>query len=214
MTVLGTDLDRLHRTAGEALRRGLHVSIQPRLYDRSQREVLAHLTRPAERAEALRRDHPGAVTLIAGCEHMLFTPGIVPGATFVQRIANLASGCEFGCCTYRGAPRRGGDGYDIVDYSHDPPVLTGHHVHGERTRAHYLAQMLDVFESERLHSASLYTFIEPDLPFVADPRHDLDTAAFAIVKVTRARPDDPDSPYRWRRKLAFGAVAAQSAAWR
>lgn len=84
MTVFGTDLDRLHRTAGEALRRGLHVSIQPRLYDHSQREVLAHMTRAAERAEALRRDHPGTVTLIAGCEHMLFTPGIVPGATFVQ----------------------------------------------------------------------------------------------------------------------------------
>ena len=65
-----------------------------------------------------------------------------------------------------------------------------------------------------LHSASLYTFIEPDQPFVADPRHDLDTAAFSIVKVTRARPDDPASPYRWRRKLAFDAVAAHNAAWR
>jgi hypothetical protein len=292
VTVFGTDLDRLHWTAREALRRGLHVSIQPRLYDHSQREVLAHMADAADRAEALRHDHPGAVTLIAGCEHMLFTPGIVPGATFLQRIANLAGGkvdfaaaerrlngflgraaetvrghfrgpltyaaaefeavdwqrfdlvgldyyafhthraghtrtlrpfrrwgkpiviCEFGCCTYGGAPRRGGDGYDIVDYSRNPPALTGQHVRSERTQARYVARMLDVFESERLYSTSLYTFIEPDQPFVADPRHDLDTAAFSIVKVIRTRPDDPNSAYRWRRKLAFGAVAAHNAAWR
>ena len=74
--------------------------------------------------------------------------------------------------------------------------------------------MLDVFESERLHSASLYTFIEPDLPFIADARHDLDTSAFSIVKVVRARPHDPLSRYTWRRKLAFGAVAAHNAARR
>ena len=223
---------------------------------------------------------------------MLFTPGIVPGATFLQRIANLSSGrvdfaaaerrlnvflaraakavrphfhgpltyaaaafeavdwqafdlvgldyytfhtdraghtsslrpyrrwgkpiviCEFGCCTYRGAPRRGGDGYDIVDYSHRPPVLRGDHVRSERTQARYIAQMLDVFEHERLHSASLYTFIEPDLPFVADPRHSLDTAAFSLVKVTRAASTIRTRPTAGQRKLAFGAVAAHNAAWR
>ncbi len=275
------------RSASDRLRRGERRGCAVT----SPRVAAARGARPAARPEALRRDHAGAVTLIAGCEHMLFTPGIVPGATFLQRIANLSSGkldfaaaerrlnvflgraaqavrphfhgpltyaaaefeavdwqrfdlvgldyyafhtdraghtrtlrpyrrwgkpiviCEFGCCTYRGAPRRGGDGYDIVDYSHRPPVLTGRHVRSERTQARYVAHMLDVFESERLHSASLYTFIEPDQPFVADPRHDLDTAAFAIVKVIRARPDDPASPYRWRRKLAFDAVAAHNAAW-
>jgi hypothetical protein len=292
VTVFGSDLDRLYGTARAALRRGLHVSIQPRLYDHSPSAVLAHLSEAAQRAHHLRREHPGAVTLIAGCEHMLFTPGIVPGRTFLQRIANLSSGkvdfaaaerrlnrflgraaatcrrqfdgpltyaaaefelvdwsrfdligldyyayhrdrnghsrtlrpfrrwgkpiviCEFGCCTYRGAPRRGGDGYDIVDYSTDPPVLTGDHVRSERTQARYIGHMLDVFESERLHSACLYTFIEPDSPYLPDPRHDLDTAAFAIVKVIRRRPYDPRSPYRWQRKLAFGAVAAHNAARR
>jgi hypothetical protein len=290
VSVFGSDLHRLHATARAALQRGMHVCVQPRLYDHSQRAVLAHLGQAAQRAQQLHREHPNKVTLIAGCEHMLFTEGIVPGKTFVQRIANLSQGkvdfaaaerrlnaflaraavtarrhfdgpltyaaaefeavdwsrfdlvgldyyafhrdraghtrtlrpyrrwrkpiviCEFGCCTYRGAPRRGGDGYDIVDYSKDPPVLKGHHVRSERTQARYVAHMLGVFESERLHSASLYTFIQPDLPYIANPRHDLDTSAFAIVKVIRERPYDPLSPYTWRRKRAFDALAAHNAA--
>src|SRR6185369_8102596 len=40
----------------------------------------------------LRTRYPGMVTLIAGCEHMLFTPGIVPGEDFLDRIAALSSG--------------------------------------------------------------------------------------------------------------------------
>lgn len=52
-----------------------------------------HLARTAREAERLRTRYPGRVTLITGCEHPLFTPGIVPGekpgGTFLDRIALL-----------------------------------------------------------------------------------------------------------------------------
>jgi hypothetical protein len=286
VSVFGSDLGRLEQTARAALARGLDVAIQPRLYDHSPAEVLAHLEAAGVRAEALRRDHPDAVTLITGCEHMLFTAGIVPGRTFEERIAALATGkvdfaaagrrldsflaraaragrrsfagpltyaaaefeavdwsrfdlvgldyyafheslaghrrtlrpyrrwgkpiaiLEFGCCTYRGAPRRGGSGYDIVDYSRLPPTLVGHPVRSETTQANYIAQMFDVFAAEGLHSASVFTFIAPDLPYSPSPSHDLDTASFAIAEVRRKRPEDPASPYTWRPKEAFAAIAS------
>lgn len=289
VSVFGSDPHRLEQSARAALGRGLQVAIQPRLYDHPQGEILAQLADVAERAEALRRDHPEAITLIAGCEHMLFTPGIVPGRTFEERIAAFGSGkvdfaaaqrrldsflaraaktarrhfagpltyaaaefeavdwsrfdlvgldyyafheslaghsrtlkpyrrwgkpiaiLEFGCCTYRGAPRRGGSGYDIVDYSRRPPTLIGHPIRSEATQANYIDHMFDVFEAERLHSASVYTFIAPDLPYLPSPPHDLDTASFAVVKVIKRRPYDPASPYTWRPKEAFAKIAARGA---
>src|SRR3954452_4229309 len=191
VAIFGSEVLRLADTARAALARGLHVAIQPRLYDLPRARILDHLARAASEAEALRIAHPDAVRFVAGCEHTLFTPGIVPGETFLERIANLVEGgvdwaavqrrlnaflgeaaavarahfhgpityasaefeavdwtpfdlvggdyyafhtprsaharalrsyrapgkpiviCEFGSCTYRGAPRRGGSGYDI-----------------------------------------------------------------------------------------------------
>ena len=287
VSVFGSDPHRLEQTARAALRRGMKVAIQPRLYDHPRAEILAQLAEVGERAEALRREHPDAVTLITGCEHMLFTPGIVPGKTFEERLATFGSGkvdfaaaerrlgsflaqaakvarrhfdgpltyaaaefeavdwglfdlvgldyyafheslaghrrtlrpfrhwgkpiviLEFGCCTYRGAPRRGGSGYDIVDYSHLPPTLIGHPVRSEKTQANYIAHMFGVFADLGVQSASVYTFIAPDLPFTPDPREDLDTASFAVVETIRKRPLDPDSPYYWRPTQAFAATFAE-----
>jgi hypothetical protein len=90
-------------------------------------------------------------------------------------------------------------------------VLEGHPIRSEETQARYIAHMFDVFEAERLHSASVYTFIAPDLPFSPRPLHDLDTASFAVVEVRRKRPRDPASPYAWRPKRAFAAIAAKNA---
>jgi hypothetical protein len=280
VSVFGSDPHRLEQTSRAALRRGMQVAIQPRLYDHSRAEILTQLAEVGQRAEALRREHPDAVTLITGCEHMLFTPGIVPGRTFEERIAALGSGdldfvaaerrlgsflaravkvarrhfdgpltyaaaefesvdcslfdlvgldyyafhdtlaghrrtlspyrrwgkpiaiLEFGCCTYRGAPRRGGSGYDIVDYSRVPPTL----IRSEETQARYIAHMFDVFAALEVQSASVYTFIAPDLPYLPRPPHNLDTASFAVVEVIRERPQDPASPYVWRPKLAVASI--------
>jgi hypothetical protein len=77
------------------------------------------------------------VILVIGCEFMLFTPGIVPGKDFYERVAYLTKGysyhqdpaehskelapfrkwskpiliLEFGCCTFTGAPEVGGMGW-------------------------------------------------------------------------------------------------------
>ncbi|MBL1100650.1 abortive phage infection protein [Streptomyces coffeae] len=91
VSVFGTGVERLAATSSEAAERGLHVWLQPRLADVPQREILDHLAETGRHAERLRRQ--GAeVHLSVGAEFMLFVPGIVPGASAVERIKNLTSG--------------------------------------------------------------------------------------------------------------------------
>ncbi len=294
VSLAGSHIPRLVQSAEAALERGLHVMIQPRKYDRPQKEILDHLARTAQAAERLRTRYPGRVTLITGCEHPLFTPGIVPGevpgGTFLDRIALLGKPTvdwdaaaraaqrflrraatvgrdhfggdltyaaaifeqvdwtpfdivgldyyefhrmrtghaqalarygrwnkpilitEFGCCTYVGAPQRGGDGYDIVDWSKARPELVGKPVRSEETQARHIAGMLDVFESLDLLGAFVYTFISPDVPSSTTPKHDLDTAAFSVVKVILENERDFASKYRWTPKRSFHAIARHNRA--
>ena len=51
------------------------------------------------------------------------------------------------------------------------------------------------------------SFISPDVPHSRDPRHDYDMVSYAVVKVIRDHFEDPASPYRWKPKLAFHALA-------
>ncbi|MFJ7219487.1 abortive phage infection protein [Amycolatopsis sp. NPDC098790] len=88
VTVYGTDLGRLASTAHAAASHGLHVWLQPRLVDRPQREVLDHLAEAARLAEGLRRQGV-AIDLTVGGEHSVFTPGIVPGEQYHERMANI-----------------------------------------------------------------------------------------------------------------------------
>jgi hypothetical protein len=90
VSVIGTDIHRLADTATAALERGLHVWIQPRLYDGSQAEVLAHLARTARQAERLRKKY-SRVSLNVGVESTIFTPGMVPGTTWSERIKSLST---------------------------------------------------------------------------------------------------------------------------
>ncbi|MBE1463147.1 abortive phage infection protein [Kibdelosporangium phytohabitans] len=90
VSVFGTEIDRQTATTRAAAERGLTVYVQPRLYDHSQREILDHLAESARQVERLRRQ--GArIVFAAGCEHILFTPDIVPGANFEERIANIGT---------------------------------------------------------------------------------------------------------------------------
>lgn len=83
--VYGSDVARLDGAARLALAAGLDVWYQPRLPDKPRRELLDHLARAAIAAEAIRAEHPGRVVFVAGCEHSLFTPGLIPGPhTFVR----------------------------------------------------------------------------------------------------------------------------------
>ncbi|RAS59912.1 hypothetical protein C8D87_113218 [Lentzea atacamensis] len=87
ITAFGTDLGRLAETTDVALRHGMEVFVQPRLYDHSQDEILNHMAEAARTAE--RKRTGDNITFVTGCEHFLFTPGIVPGDTFLERIENM-----------------------------------------------------------------------------------------------------------------------------
>ena len=114
---------------------------------------------------------------------------------------------EFGTCTYKGAPERGGMGWDVVDYGRPEPEIIGGLVRSERTQAAYLCDLLDVFESMNLYAALTYDFVTPDAPHRSSPRHDLDMASYSLVKPVWKTHEDPTSAWHWEPKEAFHALA-------
>jgi hypothetical protein len=92
VSIYGSNVQRMTDTAAEALRQGLKVSIQPRSFDEPQKAGLEKLRQTAIAAERLRRRHGPEMILVIGCEFMLFTPGIVPGANFFERVEYLTKG--------------------------------------------------------------------------------------------------------------------------
>ncbi|MGJ5816041.1 abortive infection protein [Paludibaculum fermentans] len=114
---------------------------------------------------------------------------------------------EFGCCTYKGAEKKGGYGWAIVDWSSEPPRLKGAYVRDEETQSKYLIELLQAFTAEEAEGAFAFTFVMPKYPYSADPRLDLDMASYGLVKsyADRMGSTYPDMP--WDPKLAFRAVA-------
>ncbi|GAA1603041.1 MULTISPECIES: hypothetical protein [Kribbella] len=292
VSIYGSDVRRLIETATAALEEGLTVSIQPRSFDEPQPAELEKLRQVAVAAEQLRHRYDREVILVVGCEFMLFTPGIVPGASFFERVEYLSGGgydmaelqrkfraftarmvkvarsnfrgrvtygaasdleqvdwsvfdivgldyysyhpdraghakelapfrrwrkpiliLEFGCCTFTGAAKLGGMGWDIVDYSGDVPVIPPQYVRNEQEQADHLTDMLQVFTEQGFLGASPYTFISPDAPHRPHDRpHDEDMAAFSLCKVLRYEDQNPASPYHWLPKKSFHAVSRQYAA--
>lgn len=131
-------------------------------------------------------------------------PGYVRDLAPYRRWGKPVAITEFGSCTFRGAPEQGGMGWDVVDYTKQPPEIKGGLVRSERTQARYIAEVLDVFESLGLYSATLYNFVSPDAPHKAEPRHDLDMASYSIVKTIQ---DGPSGRWHWEPKEAFHTVA-------
>ncbi|MFW5416506.1 hypothetical protein J0910_07785 [Nocardiopsis sp. CNT-189] len=84
--VVGSDPERLEQVSRAALEGGLEAWVRPRCADRSPAELLAHLAEVAERAEGLRRAHPGRVVLLVGTEFSLTSPGLLPGGSEFARI--------------------------------------------------------------------------------------------------------------------------------
>jgi hypothetical protein len=118
---------------------------------------------------------------------------------------------EFGTCAYRGAPRRGGMAWDVVDYERTPPRTIGNLQRSEETQARYVLRLLDVFESMDLYAAQLYNFVSAESPYDPDPRFDVDLASYGVVKTvweSRTRP----GRWHWEPKQAFHAVAEHYAA--
>ncbi|MEW1830304.1 abortive phage infection protein [Streptomyces sp. NPDC088196] len=89
--VTGDGVDRLTATAAEAAELGLHIWLQPTLADVPERDILEHLAETGRFAERLRRQG-ASVDFSVGCEFWLFVPGIVPGATVLDRVQNILNG--------------------------------------------------------------------------------------------------------------------------
>lgn len=93
VTIYGSEHGRLAETASAAAERGLHVRLQPRLTDRPQPEILEHLAEGARLAESLRQQG-SAVDLTVGAVHSIFTPGIISGGQYHERMANVYADAE------------------------------------------------------------------------------------------------------------------------
>lgn len=129
----------------------------------------------------------------------------------LRRLGKPLAVTEFGCCTYAGAGADGGMGWDVVDYSAEPPEIRGELVRSERDQARFVTERLADLTAMGLHSAIVYDFVTPDAPHRADPRFDLDLASYSIVRTVWHDGADPANGWHWEPKLAFHALARQFA---
>lgn len=116
---------------------------------------------------------------------------------------------EFGCATYRGAADSGKDAHALVICGDEgrPTHLKDEYVRDEAEQATYLRELLEIFESEGVDAAFVYTFARYDLPHRDDPHLDLDTASAGVVKVLEGRRGDRYPDVSWEPKAAFEALA-------
>ena len=118
----------------------------------------------------------------------------------------------FGTAAYRGAGDRGGRVMEILEYDEGtgaPVRLNGEYSRDEAGQAAYLAELLEIFDTEGVDSAFVFLFALENLPHRpdGDPRHDLDLASPGIVKMLEGRSGDTYPDMAWEPKAAFFAVA-------
>jgi hypothetical protein len=118
---------------------------------------------------------------------------------------------EFGCCTYKGAQDRGGLGWAIVDRAAQPPRLTEDVIRDEQVQVDYLAETLAILEEEQVEGAFWFTFASYTYPWNSNPRHDLDSAAYGVVKVLDGATGEQYPGMPWEPKQAFYALAERNA---
>ncbi|MGW4704142.1 abortive infection protein [Streptomyces sp. NPDC004285] len=117
---------------------------------------------------------------------------------------------EFGCCTFTGARKHGGSGFNAVDWEREPPLVRDGYTRDEREQAAEVGDLLDLYAAERVHGAFVYNFIAPDSPYSPQRRHDLDMASFALAKTfPSGTPRGYAETGQWEPKLSFRAVAAR-----
>lgn len=126
----------------------------------------------------------------------------------LQRLRKPVVITEFGCCTFTGARKQGGSGFEAVDWERQPPLVKDGYLRNEQEQADEIGDLLDLYAAERLHGAFVYNFIAPDSPHSPQRRHDLDIASFALAKTYPAgtRRGYPETGH-WEPKQSFHAVA-------
>lgn len=124
---------------------------------------------------------------------------------------------EFGCCTFRGAERMGGRGWEVVDWDAWPPHLKGNYAYDQTSQARELSELLELNERAGVYGTFVFTFVEPGagLPPGRSAEalrlidFDLDLPRYALVKSyaeKRLGTRFPDMP--WEPKEVFDAVSA------
>lgn len=131
----------------------------------------------------------------------------IDGLRAFQRFGKPIVITEFGCCSYDGAEKKGPAGEDIVDWSTPAPQLKGVYNRNERVQADYIAELINLYESEDVYGAFVFEFIEPAYPHSPDPHHDLDMASFGVVKVHPNSSGGSDAALVWEPKMAFHEIA-------
>jgi hypothetical protein len=137
---------------------------------------------------------------------------------FREGVRNLVAGAKpvaitgFGAATYRGAGDRGGRAMEILEYDEDtgaPVRLNGEYIRDEAGQATYLAELLEIFDTEGVDSTFVFLFALCNLPHRpdGDPRHDLDLASPGIVKMLEGRHGETYPDMAWEPKAAFTTVA-------
>ena len=116
---------------------------------------------------------------------------------------------EFGCATYRDAANLADRDDSMIDWGHGarPVRLKGNYKRDEDEQARYITELLDIFETEGVDDAFVYTFARYDLPHRSASHEDFDMASKGVVKVLEGRRGQryPDTP--WEPRVAFTALA-------
>lgn len=113
---------------------------------------------------------------------------------------------EFGCSSFRGAARKGGGGFLIVNWFAQPPTVKRGHVRDETEQAETIESLVQLYQEEGIDGAFVYAFSEPRNLHTDDRRTDLDMASYGIVKIMRK--ETAEEPELWKPKAAFGRLAA------
>lgn len=92
---------------------------------------------------------------------------------------------EFGCCAYTGADRLGPAGHEIIDFTADPPRLSGAPVRNEQAQAGYIAEMLEIYRQTEMTGAFVFEYLAEGHQRSDDPLFDLDMAGYGIVSPDR-----------------------------
>ncbi len=123
---------------------------------------------------------------------------------------------EFGCCTFRGAERMGGRGWEVVDMSRFPPRLKGPYVYDQTAQAEELRRLLRWNDEAGAHGTFVFTFIEtgagwPDGEIEEALRtidFDPDLPRYALVRTLGSGHHGTTYPEMgWEPKEGFRAVA-------
>jgi hypothetical protein len=114
---------------------------------------------------------------------------------------------EFGCCSYKGADKKGAWGYSIVDWNESEPILKTVYKRDEDVQAKYLIDLLNIYLKENVYAAFIYTFVARRARYNVNHKYDLDMANFGLIKVLPPGDEGSNNPYSWGKKKAFNEIS-------